>query len=121
MALRRRRHAPIAAAAQSGGSHEEIRPKRIGFIGCVKQKGMRPMAAADLYESTLFRGRRAYVEASCDSWWILSAEHGLVHPANVLEPYDKTLKDASRDERRAWTREVLRAGRRRGRSGRSGR
>jgi len=51
--------------------------------------------AKDLYVSTLFFGRRSFVERSCGQWWILSAEHGLVHPDEVLGPYDVTLKDAS--------------------------
>src|SRR5664280_3570422 len=32
--------------------------------------------------------RRTYVERSCDEWWILPALHGLVHPDEVLEPYE---------------------------------
>lgn len=44
---------------------------------------------------------------SCSEWWILSALHGLVHPDQVLEPYDMTLKDAGRAARRAWARQVL--------------
>ncbi|MFZ6005759.1 MAG: DUF6884 domain-containing protein [Actinomycetota bacterium] len=82
---------------------------RIGLVGCVKQKASRAMPAADLYESTLFEGRRAFVKLSCDRWWILSAEHGLVHPASVLEPYDRALKDMGRAERRAWSEHVLRS------------
>jgi hypothetical protein len=65
------------------------------------------MPARDLYTSTLFMGRRRYVESSCNEWWILSAEHGLVHPADELAPYDVTLKDAGRVERRKWTAQVL--------------
>ena len=49
----------------------------------------------------LFAGRRRYVERTCDSWWILSAVHGLVAPDDALEPYDVTLNDASRAERRS--------------------
>lgn len=81
--------------------------RRIGLVGCVKEKAGRPMPARDLYRSTLFIGRRRYVESSCDEWWILSAEHGLVHPADELTPYDVTLKDAGRAERRKWTARVL--------------
>ncbi len=52
-------------------------------------------------------GRRRYVERVCNEWWILSAEHGLVHPADHLAPYDVTLKDAGRTERRNWSARVL--------------
>jgi cytoplasmic iron level regulating protein YaaA (DUF328/UPF0246 family) len=62
-----------------------------------------------LYVSTLFVGRRRYVERTCSQWWILSALHGLVSPEEVLQPYDVTLKDAGRAARRAWSHKVLAA------------
>lgn len=65
------------------------------------------MPAAQLYTSALFRGRRAYVEASCARWWVLSALHGLVRPDRVLEPYDLSLKQLSAAERRQWSAQVL--------------
>lgn len=83
--------------------------RRIGLVGCVKEKGVTPTAARDLYRSTLFAGRRAYVERSCDEWWILSAEHGLVHPDDVLEPYDVTLNIMGRSAKRRWSDGVLAA------------
>jgi hypothetical protein len=81
--------------------------RRIGLVGCVKEKARRAMPAQDLYTSTLFMGRRRYVESTCNEWWILSAEHGLVHPATELVPYDVTLKDAGRAQRRRWSARVL--------------
>ncbi len=80
---------------------------RVGLVGCVKRKLGNAAPAADLYVSTLFRGRRAYVEQSCGQWLILSALHGVVRPDAVIEPYDATLNDASRAERRAWAARVL--------------
>src|SRR4051794_18394300 len=82
-------------------------PRRIGLVGCVKRKRSVASRAADLYTSTLFTGRRTYVERTCDEWWVLSAEHGLVAPTDVLEPYDVTLNDASRPDRRRWATKVL--------------
>lgn len=81
--------------------------RRIGLVGCVKQKATDPRPARRLYTSTLFEGRRAYVERTCEEWWILSAAHGLVHPDQPLAPYDVTLKNAGRAQRRAWTQQVL--------------
>lgn len=81
--------------------------QRIGLVGCVKAKAPVRSAAQDLYISTLFRGRRAYVERSCSQWWVLSALHGLVDPDQELEPYDVTLKDATAAQRRAWSQAVL--------------
>lgn len=81
--------------------------RRIGLVGCVKAKRDRPSLARDLYVSTLFEGRRDYVERSCSEWWILSAAHGLVDPATVLAPYDVTLKTMSPADRRAWAARVV--------------
>jgi hypothetical protein len=83
--------------------------RRIGLVGCVKAKASGPRAAKDLYVSALFSGRRAFVRRTCGEWWILSAEHGLVHPDEVIASYDKTLKDAGRAARREWSTRVLRA------------
>jgi hypothetical protein len=80
---------------------------RIGLVGCVKQKLPVAAPARDLYVSPLFRGRRRYVETTCDDWFILSAKHGLVDKHHVLDPYDVTLKTASTGQRRRWSREVL--------------
>lgn len=82
-------------------------PRRFGLVGCVKEKASHPAPARDLYRSTLFRGRRMFVERSCDQWWILSAKHGLVDPSDTIAPYDVTLKGASRAERRRWSQAVL--------------
>ena len=81
--------------------------RRIGLVGGVKKKADVPRAAKDLYVSALFAGRRSYVERSSGEWWVLSAEHGLVHPNEVLAPYDVTLKHAGEPARRAWSKQVL--------------
>lgn len=91
-------------SSEAGGT----RANRIGLVGCVKQKLGYAAPAADLYVSPLFRGRRAYVGRSCGKWLVLSALHGAVRPDVILEPYDVTLNDASRAERRAWAAKVLR-------------
>ncbi len=80
---------------------------RVGLVGCVKEKGPAPAAARDLYVSTLFRGRRAYVERTCDRWFILSALHGVVEPTEEVAPYDVTLSTLGVARRRAWSEQVL--------------
>jgi hypothetical protein len=80
---------------------------RVGLVGCVKSKKDRPTAARDLYKSPLFAGRRRWVEASCDTWFILSAKYGLVDPSTTLAPYDVTLADVSARDRRRWSSAVL--------------
>lgn len=81
--------------------------RRIGLVGCVKEKSLFSARARDLYVSTLFRGRRDYVQHSCDEWWILSAEHGLVNPDDELLPYDVALKGQPRARLRTWSASVL--------------
>ena len=83
------------------------RGRRIGLVGCVREKALTGCAARDLYLSHLFVGRRAFVEASCTEWWILSAKHGLVDPKEHLRPYNVTLKTKGRGDRRRWSQRVL--------------
>jgi hypothetical protein len=52
-----------------------------------------------MYTSTLFRGRIEAVESTCDTWFVLSAKHGLLDPSEVIEPYDVALKDLPSDAR----------------------
>lgn len=77
------------------------------LVGCVKTKREIAAPARDLYTSPLFRKRRAFAEASGKPWFILSALHGLVHPDEVLEPYDMYLAGQSRDYRRQWGERVV--------------
>ncbi|WP_262852281.1 DUF6884 domain-containing protein [Mumia quercus] len=77
------------------------------LVGCVKKKLDVPAPAKDLYTSTLFRKERAYAEQAGARWFVLSAEHGLVDPEQVLEPYDLRLSKTSRDYRRAWGARVV--------------
>jgi hypothetical protein len=80
---------------------------RIGLVGCVKEKSAHARPAGELYTSTLFRGRRRYVERTCDRWFVLSAKHGVIEPAEEVEPYDETLKTKGRAQRRAWSAKVI--------------
>ncbi|MEI8148700.1 MAG: DUF6884 domain-containing protein [Actinomycetes bacterium] len=81
--------------------------RRVGLVGCVKGKAPSRQAAKDLYRSTLFAHRRAYVETYCGSWWILSAKYGLVHPDDLIDPYDFSLNSVRTADRRAWSAHVL--------------
>jgi hypothetical protein len=80
---------------------------RIILISCVGQKRATPCTAKDLYISDWFRKARRFAERSGYSWFILSAEHGLVSPDAVIAPYEKTLNTMGVRERRAWADRVL--------------
>lgn len=77
------------------------------LVGCVKKKLGVAAPAKHLYTSALFRKERAYAERAGAPWFILSAEHGLVAPDTVLEPYDLRLSKTPRDYRRSWGRRVV--------------
>ena len=80
---------------------------RVGLIGCTKSKLPRRATSERLYsQSAMFRGRRAFVLDSCDFWFILSAKHGVLAPADELEPYDVTLVGAPIPVKRAWASRV---------------
>lgn len=64
------------------------------------------MCAENLYSSELFYKSRRYAQANYDGWAILSAQHGLVRPGDVLAPYDRKLSTLSRAERAELARKV---------------
>ena len=80
---------------------------RIALVSCVKQKLDHPAPARDLYTSLLFRGLRHHAEANSDSWFILSAEHGLLHPDTIVAPYERTLNLMAATDRSMWASRVL--------------
>ena len=82
--------------------------QRIAILSCVKRKRTSAAPARDLYVSDLFRGLRRYAEARADAWYILSAEHGLLHPDQVVAPYERTLNNMRKPERLAWASRVQR-------------
>lgn len=77
------------------------------LIGCVKSKHNCSRVAKDLYNSSLWRYRRAYAEWSGFPWYILSAKHGLLAPEAEIKPYDLALSDLSASKCRAWSQSVL--------------
>jgi hypothetical protein len=77
------------------------------LVACAGTKAPRPALAKDLYVSALFLKSRSYAERVGSRWFILSAKHGLLGPDELVAPYDVTLKDLSRAERRAWAERVF--------------
>ena len=79
---------------------------RVGLVACCSTKRTVALPARDLYVSTLFSKSRRWVERNTDEWAILSALHGLVHPEQVLEPYDLTLNTLPASKVRQWADKV---------------
>ena len=95
-------------AKGGGGGDGDLTPD-ILLVGCVKGKleWARPVQAMDLYESPLWRSRRAYAERSGRLWYILSAKHGLLEPTARISWYDLALGDLPAAARRAWSQRVV--------------
>jgi len=75
------------------------------IVGCGKVKGEERAAAMDLYRGDLTSKRiqiakdlRGGDGASHDGqpWLIISAEHGLVMPSRILDPYETTISTTDR-------------------------
>ena len=81
---------------------------RVALVSCVKSKRSAAAPAGDLYTSALFRSLRTYAERNADRWFILSAEHGLLDPHQVIAPYEKTLNRMGKADRDAWASRVQR-------------
>lgn len=80
--------------------------KKVILVSCVKSKRTLSAEAQDLYTSDLFVSMRNYAERNSDEWLILSAEHGVLSPREVIAPYEKTLNRMSRSDRLIWAEKV---------------
>lgn len=80
----------------------------IGLVGCAAAKLQRPAPARELYTSQLFKKASAYVEANSDRWYILSAKYGLVHPDEVICPYNMKLGSKEGPFVWDWAKDVVR-------------
>ena len=78
----------------------------VGLISCASRKRADATEARNLYSSPLFMKAREYVESRCDTWYILSAKHGLVSPTQVIDPYEETLNTKSRAALEKWAQKV---------------
>ncbi len=99
-------HDPAAAVKAEAGRPEPAVPGRAAadviLIGCVRTKRASACAAAELFASPLFEGRRRYAADAGLPWYILSAKFGLLAPGDVIGPYDLYLADQSPAYRTAW-------------------
>jgi len=80
----------------------------IACLSCVKTKRSNASPAREMYISALFTKMLAYAESlHPKAIYILSAKYGLLNQYEVIEPYEKTLKQMSADERALWGERVL--------------
>jgi polyhydroxyalkanoate synthesis regulator phasin len=81
----------------------------IVLLSCTKSKLPKPSQAQDLYSaSPMFKKTLEYGKSlHPDKMYILSAKHFLVPLDKVLAPYDKTLKEMPKEEKKAWGDKVV--------------
>ena len=82
-------------------------PQTIVFVSCVKTKAPEQRPARSLYTSPLFTFASTYAERLSPHWYVLSAKYGVVHPDEIIAPYEKTLNKMPTAERKAWAKDVL--------------
>ncbi len=75
---------------------------KVGLVACCGEKLPHKDKARNLYQSDLFKKASAYAEKMYHEWFILSAKYGLVHPDDMIEPYDQTLKRMNADATLRW-------------------
>jgi hypothetical protein len=71
----------------------------------MKKKGT--FKAKELYNSPWFHKVLSIVEKMGDEWHIISAEHGLLDPNQIISDYDTTLLKMRKYEREEWAEKVL--------------
>ncbi len=76
------------------------------LISCSKSKGGHRDIARDMYVSPLYRKSVQLAELWGVPFYILSAKYGLLHPDELIEPYEQTLKTATKKEKQDWARRV---------------
>lgn len=76
------------------------------LISCSKTKGGHREAARHLYTSPLYRKSVTLTERWAIPFSIMSAKYGLLDPDEIIEPYELTLKQASKKVKIEWARQV---------------
>jgi hypothetical protein len=73
-----------------GQQPEKALANRVALVSCVKSKRTSESPARDLYTSPLFTKMRRYAEQHAEAWFILSAEHGVLAPDQLVAPATRT-------------------------------
>lgn len=85
----------------------QIPKDAVHLVGCSGIKDTEALPAHLLYKGDLFRKTKAVMEKIGCEWHILSAEHGLVHIEEMLEPYNTPMPHKAFD-RGFWAGMVFR-------------
>ncbi len=74
----------------------------VGLVACGKSKLSDAAPARALYTGSLFRAAAEYAQSTYDFWYVISAKHYLLHPDDVIEPYDRSLRDLGPGDTQHW-------------------
>lgn len=81
---------------------------RLCLISCTKRKKNYKCKASEMYsESDWFREAFEYAKNNYDVVGILSAKYKFLLPDDIIEPYDKSLREFEDRERRKWAEDVI--------------
>lgn len=76
------------------------------LVSCSKTKADERCAAYRMYQSVYFE--KMWTTANLIGIpYIISGKHGLLFPDDRIDPYEKNLNDASKQERMEWAEEVI--------------
>ncbi|MGY2065629.1 DUF6884 domain-containing protein [Blastococcus sp. SYSU DS0619] len=91
----------------AGVSATAARGADVVIVGCSGSKADGPAPAAALFTGAAFRKARDLAVRSGRPWYVLSAKFGLLHPDEVIAPYDVYLPEQSARYRSAWAEWVV--------------
>jgi hypothetical protein len=75
----------------------------IGLVSGVKTQTEEAAPPKKLYTSDYFDKMSSYAESNHDSWYILSAKHGLLEPdGEPIDPYNESVNEHDKSENREW-------------------
>jgi hypothetical protein len=94
--------APAQSGSPAGSAAAADARADVVLVGCSGSKVAEPGPAAELFTGAAFRKARDLAVRSGKPWYVLSAKFGLLHPAEVIAPYDVYLPKQSGRYRRAW-------------------
>ena len=81
--------------------------RRIGLVAAAQRRRVGVRQAREQFASSpTFRRARDYCERAYGEWYILSANHLLLPPQQVIGPDERRLSAFTADERLAWAAQV---------------
>lgn len=82
---------------------------QVALVACGRAKQATPAQAQHMYNSREWVNVWTVATMTTDVQFIMSAQHGLLKPTDVIEPYNYALADVGRSTRRAWATDLCAA------------